>query len=136
MLKPLSKPKKDCWFSSLPLGHNTLDNMVKKMCEAAKIHGFRTNHSLRAITTTRLYQAGIDEQLIMERTGHRSIDGVRSYKQTSDEQREALSDIINCTHDRKQPRLTSCSQSQQLSVAPGQIMLSNCNNVTLNIIYN
>ena len=31
----------------------------------------------------------------MERTGHRSLDGVRHYKRTSDEQREALSDILN-----------------------------------------
>ena len=31
----------------------------------------------------------------MERTGHRSLEGVRSYKRTSEEQREALSDILN-----------------------------------------
>ena len=31
----------------------------------------------------------------MERTGHRSIEGVRSYKQTSDAQCEPLSDILN-----------------------------------------
>ena len=31
----------------------------------------------------------------MERTGHRSVEGVRSYKMTSDEQREALSDLLN-----------------------------------------
>ena len=37
----------------------------------------------------------MDEQLVMERTGHRSIEGVRSYKRSSDQQREALSDILN-----------------------------------------
>ena len=31
----------------------------------------------------------------MERTGHRSIEGVRSYKRTSNDQRRALSDILN-----------------------------------------
>ena len=31
----------------------------------------------------------------MERTGHKSTDGVRSYKRTSENQREALSDILN-----------------------------------------
>lgn len=50
-----------------------LDNMMSK---AAKIQGFRTVHSLRATTATRLYQAGVDKQLIVERTGHRSLDGV------------------------------------------------------------
>ncbi len=36
-------------------------------------------------------------QLVMERTGHRSIEGVRSYKRTSMEQREAVSDILSNT---------------------------------------
>jgi integrase len=39
------------------------------------LKGRYTNHSLRATTATRLYQAGVEEQLIMERTGHRSLDG-------------------------------------------------------------
>ena len=31
----------------------------------------------------------------MEKTGHQIIEGVRSYKRTSELQREALSDILN-----------------------------------------
>ena len=31
----------------------------------------------------------------MERTGHHSLEGVRSYKRTSDKQREALSNLLN-----------------------------------------
>ena len=54
------------------------------MCNDAGIEGYRTNHSLRATNATRLFSAGADEQLIMEKTGHRSVDGVRSYKRTSD----------------------------------------------------
>ena len=83
---PLKKPKPDCWYTTKPLGHNSLDNMVKKMYADANITGYKTNHSLRATTATRLYHAGVDEQLIMERTGHRSLDGVRRYKRTSDNQ--------------------------------------------------
>ena len=37
-----------------------------------------------ATAATRLYNAGVDEQLIMETTGHRSLEGVRSYKRTSE----------------------------------------------------
>jgi integrase len=55
----------------------------------------RQNHSLRSTAALHLYQAGVDEQLVMERTGHRSLEGVRSYKRTCDEQRIALSDILN-----------------------------------------
>uniref|UniRef100_A0A1X7UEF4 Tyr recombinase domain-containing protein n=1 Tax=Amphimedon queenslandica TaxID=400682 RepID=A0A1X7UEF4_AMPQE len=47
----------------------------------------QTNHSFRGVTAaTRLFQAGVDEQLIMKRTGHRSTDGVRIYKHISDQQ--------------------------------------------------
>ena len=46
-------------------------------------------HSLRAMTATQLHQCGcMDEQQIMERTGHRSLEAVRSYKMSSTEQLE------------------------------------------------
>ena len=60
-----------------------------------------TNHSLRATAATRLYEAGIDEQLVMERTGHRSLEGVRSYKRTSSEQKEVVSDILSNANKRQ-----------------------------------
>ena len=114
------------------------------MCKAAGISGYKTNHSLRATTATRLYQAGVEEQL--ERTGHRSLDGVRSYKRTSDEQRVALSDILNITvPDTKKPKVScpntlqsaACSQlSQQMGMAPTQISLQECSNITFNVTYN
>jgi hypothetical protein len=84
--KPLNKPTADIWFSTKPIGHNTLEHTVARLCSAAGIQGFRTNHFLRATAATRLYQAGIDQQLIMETTGHRSLEGVRSYKRTSENQ--------------------------------------------------
>ena len=71
------------------------------MCKAAGITGYKTNHSLRATTATRLYQAGIDEQLIMEKTGHHSLEGVRSYKRTSSEQQESISDILSMNKKHK-----------------------------------
>ena len=89
-LAPLTKPKEQCWFSRTPLGHNTLKNIVKRMCETAGIPSYITNHSLRVTTATSLYSKGIDEQMVMERAGHRSIEG---YKRTSSEQQENISDI-------------------------------------------
>lgn len=94
-LAPLKKPTKDCWFSHTPLGHNMLKNYVGNMCKKADIKGYKTNHSLRATAATRLYLNGVDEQLVMERTGHRSIEGIRSYKRTSREQQENVSDLLN-----------------------------------------
>ena len=65
------------------------------MCKKGGIQGYKTNHSLRATAATRLYASGVGEQLVMERTGHRSIEGIRSYKRTSNDQQEAVSDILS-----------------------------------------
>ena len=75
-MKPLSTPHPDQWYSKSPLGHNTLSHVVAQLCCLAGIKGHKTNHSLRATTATRLYQQGVDEQLIMENTGNRSVQGV------------------------------------------------------------
>ncbi len=83
------------WFTTAPIGRNKLAKSVSNMCKACNIQGYKTNHSLRAIAATRLYSSGIDEQLVMERTGHRSLEGVRSYKRTSTEQQETVSDILS-----------------------------------------
>ena len=57
--------------------------------------GYFTIHSLRATTATRLFSAGIDERLIMSRTGHSSTEGVRAYKRTSMQLYELTSDVLN-----------------------------------------
>ena len=94
-LRPASTVTAQQWYTRCPLGHNSLSKTVSRLCKLASIQGIKTNHSLRATATSRLYQSGIDEQLVMERTGQRSLEGVRTYKRTSNTQREALSDILN-----------------------------------------
>ena len=91
-VQPLSKPSLTCWYSSNPLGHYTIS---KRLCDSVGIEGFITNHSLRTTAATRLYESGVNEQLIMERTGYRSLEGVRSYKRTTAQQKQSISDILN-----------------------------------------
>ena len=79
-LRPAQRPSAHCWYSKFPLGHTTPSKIVAQLCALPGIPGFKTKHSLRATVTSRLYQSGVDEQLLMERTGHRSLEGVRSYK--------------------------------------------------------
>ena len=100
-LQPLRNPTPLCWYSQEPLGHNKLAGTVSRLCKSAGIKGFKTNHSLRVTNATRLYSSGTDEQLIMERTGHRSTDGVRPYKRTSESQQMAISDILNRSKKNK-----------------------------------
>ena len=46
---------------------------------------------------TRLYDAGIPEQVIQETTGHRSSDGVKAYKCTSSSLKRKASEILQGT---------------------------------------
>ena len=78
------------------IGHNPT---VKRLCSAAGITRQKTNHSLCATAATRLFQKGIDEQLVMKVTGHRSIDGVRAYKQPSIEQIKEISGVLQKSVD-------------------------------------
>ena len=75
-LQPLQKPKCDIWFSKVPCGHNTLQKIVPELMKAAGLSGYFTNHSLHASAATRLFEGGVDEQLIMSRTGHSSREGL------------------------------------------------------------
>ena len=86
-LTPLKKTKGAIWYSKMAVGHNTLAKTVSRLCNSADISGFKTNHSLRVTTATRLFHSGADEQLIMSHTSHRSIDGVRSYKRENEHMR-------------------------------------------------
>ena len=100
-LTPRSKPTDECWYSREPVGHNPLGSTVKRLCEKAGIVGFKTNHSLRVTCATRLFRSGVDEQIIMNVTGHQSIDGVRAYKRMSAEQYQDVSNILQSSTTKK-----------------------------------
>ena len=94
-LTPLKRPKGDTWYSKMPIGHNTLSKTVSRVCSDAGISGFKTIHCLRVTTATRLFHSGADQQLIMSHTGHRSVDGVRTYKRESKDRKRSLSNVLN-----------------------------------------
>ncbi|XP_070554961.1 uncharacterized protein [Ptychodera flava] len=64
------------------------------MCEIAGIDGYHTGHSGKVTAATSLYKQGFDEQLIKERTGHRSDDGLRAYKRTCSSLQKNVSDAL------------------------------------------
>jgi len=92
-LQPLKHPSKELWYSTTPVGHTTLEKTVGRICKSAGMVGYYTNRSLRATSTTRMYQHDVDEQQIMERIGYRSTEAVQSYKRTSTHQQEKVSSI-------------------------------------------
>lgn len=106
-LCPLNKPKPDVWYQKAPVGHNTLAGTVPRLFTAAGIAGHYSNHSLRVTTATRLFDAGLDEQLIMSRTGHSSNAGVRSYKRITTQLQEKTSEILNVRVPETRPEATT-----------------------------
>lgn len=76
-----------------PVGVHPLQQTVARLWKMAGFEGFFSNHSLHATASTRLYLAGVNEQLIAEKTGHRSVS-VRNYKRTSEDQEQCVSDIV------------------------------------------
>lgn len=89
---------KPVWFSKQPVGKNKLEVVVKTVMGKAGIDGFYTNHSLRATTATRLFNANIPEQLIREQTGHRS-NALWSYSRPSEPQKRKVSEILQLNED-------------------------------------
>ena len=87
------KPTDGEWYADVRVGINTITKVVKNMCSKAGLEGFYSNHSLRATAATRMYAAYLPEQLICEKTGHRS-EAVRSYKRTSSIQNVSASDAV------------------------------------------
>ena len=95
-LKPLSKPTGEMWFQPRPVGYNILGGVVKRLCTTAGLQGHFTNHSLRATAATRLFEAGVDKQLIMQWTGHSTTAGVCSYKRVGEKLYSVTSNTLNC----------------------------------------
>ena len=88
------------WYKQRPLGHNTLENMLRKMTERAGIIPYLTNHSLRATTVTVLFANDNETRKIKAITGYNSDKSIESYcerptlKQFK-EMSSALSSFIN-----------------------------------------
>ena len=101
------------WYSNRVVGCNTLGNTVKQLCKLAGIQGRKINHSLRCTAATRLFHQGIDEQLIMDITGHQSTDGVRAYKRISTDQYREVSSILQGQEKKEQKESTEDSKRKQ-----------------------
>ena len=104
------------------------------LCQVSGMSGYKTNHSLRE-TTAILFQAGVEEQLIMSRTSHQSLDGVRMYKRVPEEQvSSVLNSATNCMeespHENKKIKLVDGQDHEEQASQP--LTLSICTNVTIN----
>ena len=123
--RPLEKTPSDPtspWYSNQPVGKHTLEVKLSRMCSLTGIEGRITNHSLRATAATQLYEMGVPEKVIQERTGHRSLDSLRVYERTSTHQQQAASNILSSsnvhTYAEQVQIAKHHSQTSTLSISP------------------
>ena len=55
VLMILAKPTGTCWYQKVPIGHNTLQATVSRLCNSVGFDGHFTNHSVCVTTATRLF---------------------------------------------------------------------------------
>ena len=106
------------------------------MCAGDRISGYKTNHSLRATAATEMFGRGAPEKLIQERTGHRSLQGLRSYERVDEMQHKAASSLLynipRKTHSAFDVYKNSTISIQPVSLAP-QITLHDLQSCTINL---
>jgi len=77
--KSFNPVKDEVWYCAVPLGHNSLENMLRNMTSRAGILPYLTNHSIRATTWTVLSAANYESRHIKAITGHQSEASIESY---------------------------------------------------------
>ncbi len=80
---PPGKVTAHTWYQDCPLGVNAVSKVVNTLMSRAGIPGHFTNHSLRVTAATRMFNAGIKEQVVKECMGHKS-NTIWVYKRMSD----------------------------------------------------
>ena len=85
-------PKSRFAFDKAPVGINSLNKILPDMCDAA---GFKrkTAHSLRVTCVSSLFNSGVEEKLIRERSGHRS-NALLQYEKPTEENVSKVSKIL------------------------------------------
>ena len=56
-----------------------------------------TSHSLRAYGATELFHSNVLEKLVQQRTGHRSLEALRKYAHTAEEQAMDVCRVLDGT---------------------------------------
>ena len=76
------------YYSGLPLGHGTIQQMMKRISQKAGLSRSYTNHCVRASAIQRLVDAGISETSIIATTGHKQVQSITAYASRNSEARK------------------------------------------------
>ena len=101
--------KENIWYESeRKLGHNTLENLLRKMTERAGVEPYLTNHSLRATTVTVLSAKNVETRQIKAITGHKSDTSIQSYceRPTINQFKQMSAALTSFIHGEESPPIS------------------------------
>ncbi|XP_071500206.1 uncharacterized protein [Diadema antillarum] len=82
------------WYDNMPVGKNTLGQMMVKISTEANCSTKYTNHYLRATTITTLDAAGFEALHIMAVSGHKAESSLKHYSRIQEAQKRQMSFTI------------------------------------------
>ena len=111
-------------FDKAPVGVNTLNEILLQMCKAAGIKR-KTSHCLRVTFASSLFNAGVEEKLIRDRTGHCS-NALYKYEKASEEKVKEVSAVLGPSSE-KEKCWKNCVPSEDVSAGPlNSCFFANC----------
>jgi hypothetical protein len=108
-----------CWYTSKPVGVNTLMKFLPRLSEKCNLSRIYKNHSLRATGATVLHQSNHSPTEIMAVTGHKSVSSLQVYQHTSSKQKLVMGHTLAESISASGPS-TSTSSSMQLQKSTTQ----------------
>ena len=99
-LRPPKKisPMSATWFSSQPVGVNTINGYMKEIAKCAGLNATNkrfTNHSVRKTTIRKLQKGGLSNDKITAITGHKNEQSLREYADTDLEDHRKMSTLLS-----------------------------------------
>ena len=90
-----------------------MNSILPNLCEAAGIKR-KTAHCLRVTCVSKLFNTGVEEKLIRERTGHRS-NALLAYEKTSEKKVSHVSALLGAETktENKEEKLTDTKKKAQ-----------------------
>ena len=105
-LRPLESPHADVWYSSQPVGIQTINAYMKNMAKLGKLDITNkkfTNHSVRKTTVCKLQKAGVSNDKIVAITGHRNEMSLKAYSDVDIDEQKIISNILSCNQSIQPP---------------------------------
>lgn len=82
------------WYCNIPVGKNTLENLLGRMSKKAGLSYHFTSHCIRATSVTILKAAGLENSRVRSVTGHKSDASIESYHERPTFQQQVQSSEI------------------------------------------